>query len=320
MSQDILICTHPTLGSHIGWQKSLAKTVQYGIDNGMYSIQIMLGGRLSTKPKYIDDSDIATVKKLMKSYPVNIFSHLPYTINLAGSKKLNDLAWNDNLAVNKMVLDSIACIENQLLILSKCKTDDNQTGCVLHVGSWQEDDRESGLDAIIKSLNKIVYPKNSVLLLETMVGRGGVLGVGFTELKYLIDGVDDKTRPHLKICIDSCHVNSAGHYNLSKWKEVRKMMKDFKDVFESDDEKGEKNPFQMLGLIHLNDSKTCHGSNKDLHQRIAQGEIWGEDQTALHYLLFFIYQHNIPCVLETVVEDYPNLQRLAKISIEKSIM
>ena len=75
-----------------------------------------------------------------------------------------------------------------------------------------------------KYLNEVfkTYQGNTMVLLETMAGKGSELGTNFQELKRIIDGVTYSNR--LGVCLDTCHLNDSG-YDLSDFDKKRLPLK-----------------------------------------------------------------------------------------------
>ena len=309
---EIIFYEHEYLGSHTGILKTLEDTVKQSIKNGYYNIQIFLGSSYSLKRRNISHDDIEKTNKLLKYNNINIFTHIPYVYNLAGSVKENCFCWNQTKIgenndvirgqvpveqkVDNYVLECLKSIEYELEIIDKldCKV----KGCVIHIGSSGKLSSIEGLKRVAESINKINFNniKSCKLLLETMVGRGGVLGRTFDELKQVYDLIENKDR--IGFCIDTCHVFSEGLYDLRKKDEIDKMFNDFDKVF----------GINKLELIHLNDSKTQFNSKQDRHERIGRGEIF-KNIKSLQYLLKKINDYKISSVLETVEEDYDIIQQ-----------
>lgn len=298
----IVFCDRSTLGSHIGVSKTLLDTVRDGHDQGMYSIQFFCGSRMSFNRKKFSSSDLANTKKFLAKTDLNVFTHLPYTYNFAGSKKEGILNWSGNKERDEKATNMCLSVEHELRITSSVCGDCRKSGCVLHIGSW--DDSAVGLKTIGSTINKINFPDHSTLLLETMVGRGSVLGQSYGELLTVYNGVREEKQPHIKICIDTCHVFANGQYDLRTGSGMERMFSEFEETFPTG--------FEMLGLIHLNDSDEKFDSNKDLHARIGQGHIWGDDlnKSVLVRLLDKIDELGTPTVLETVQDDYPIVKNL----------
>ena len=132
---------------------------------------------------------------------------------------------------------------------------------VSHPGNFM-DEREAGIarnaDAISEALASA--PGTTVLCLETTAGSGTALGASFEELAAIIDRVDAAQRPRLGVCVDTCHIYSAGYDLVQDYDGV---IKRFEDVLGLD----------RLRVMHLNDSKTPFASRKDRHELIAEGSL-----------------------------------------------
>ena len=131
-----------------------------------------------------------------------------------------------------------------------------------HPGSHVGGGVQTGIDLISDALNQILFPNQStIVLLETMAGKGSEVGRTFEELRKIYDRVERKDR--LRVCFDTCHVNDAG-YDL---------VNDYEGVLAQFD--------RVLGLsrlraVHLNDDKNEIGSHRDRHEKIGQGSL-GKD-------------------------------------------
>jgi deoxyribonuclease-4 len=135
---------------------------------------------------------------------------------------------------------------------------------VSHPGNYM-DDREAGIarnaDAITDALERV--PGGVILCLETTAGSGTSLGSSFEELAAIIAGVGASVRPRVTVCVDTCHIYSAG-YDLAR---------DYEGVWSRfEDALGMRAPHAM----HLNDSKTPFGSRRDRHELIGEGSL-GEE-------------------------------------------
>lgn len=134
-------------------------------------------------------------------------------------------------------------------------------GVVSHPGNFM-DDRESGIarnaDAIAEALERV--PGRSKVLLETTAGSGTALGATFEELAAIIQRVPAPHRRRLAVCVDTCHVHSAGYDLRDRYDEVWAR---FADVL----------GMARLGMLHLNDSKTPVGSRRDRHELIGEGSL-----------------------------------------------
>ncbi len=132
---------------------------------------------------------------------------------------------------------------------------------VSHPGNFI-DDRESGIarnaDGITEALEREAGPTR--LLMELTAGQGTVIGSTFEEMAQLLKKIPVKLRKRVGVCLDTAHVFASG-YNL---------IEDYDGVWmRFDDVIG----LELLGLLHLNDSKVPLGSKKDRHELIGDGAI-----------------------------------------------
>jgi len=79
-----------------------------------------------------------------------------------------------------------------------------------HPGSHLKQGIQTGIKYIIDALNQLLKPEQTtIVLLETMAGKGTEIGSTFEELKQIIDGVNLKDK--IGVCLDTCHVYDAGY-------------------------------------------------------------------------------------------------------------
>jgi deoxyribonuclease-4 len=121
---------------------------------------------------------------------------------------------------------------------------------------------EKGIDYIVEAVNDAIKEDcETTVLLEGMSGKGTEIGGKLEELKQIIDGV--KYNKNIGICIDSCHLYSAGYDVVNKLDGV---IGDIDKVIGLD----------RLKAVHLNDSKMEFASNKDRHEVLGEGTL-GKD-------------------------------------------
>ena len=81
---------------------------------------------------------------------------------------------------------------------------------VLHPGAHVGAGADAGIQQIIKGLNEVLTPEQTVnIALETMAGKGTECGRSFEEIAKIIDGV--KYNEKLSVCFDTCHTHDAGY-------------------------------------------------------------------------------------------------------------
>jgi len=288
-------------GTHTSILKTFYETVKTSNNKGYYNIQVFLGSPYNLTRKSFSEDDIKQTKQYLDRQYLTVFTHLPYVINLAGSVKLNNYCWNGDKTIDDYVTECIKTIEYECDLLGKIQPK-HKGGCVLHIGSIGKlKDIEKGLRCVAQSINKINFTKNSCkLILETMVGRGGVLGTSFEDLYKIYNMLNEDKKEFIGICIDTCHIFAEGLYKLDGKEDIDKMFNDFQKYFKLD----------KLSLFHLNDSICEHNSKQDRHSTLMKGCIWKDKVEGLKYFINRCKELNIPMVLETEESDYYVVEKL----------
>jgi deoxyribonuclease-4 len=181
-------------------------------------------------------------------------------LTLAG---ITSVSAHDSYLINLASPDEtlrVRSLESMVAELRRCSALGIPT-LVSHPGNFI-DDRASGIarnaDAITEALERA--PGLVTLCLETTAGTGTALGATFDELASLIDRVPNPHRARLAVCVDTCHIYSAG-YDL---------VGDYDGVWSRF---GDTVTFERLRVLHLNDSKTPFHSRRDRHELIAEGSL-----------------------------------------------
>ena len=265
------------IGSHVSnngfrmLQGSVEETLSYG-DNCM---MVYLGAPQNTFRKPLNDMRIIEALNLCKENNINpddIIVHAPYIVNLAQSD-------------NQKFDFAISFLANELMSTSMI----GAKYMVLHPGAHVGMGTEYGLSRIAMGINTILSDTinyGSVILIETMAGKGTECGRTFDEVATIISKVHNKDR--IGVCLDTCHIHDAGYDIVNNYEQV---IEEFDRVI----------GLKYLKVIHLNDSKNERGSHKDRHENIGFGNI-GFDT-----LMKFINDErfkDIPKILETPYIPY----------------
>ena len=230
------------IGSHISFKAPdyLVGSVIESINNGANTMMIYLGAPQSSRR--IDESKYK-LEEYIESYsdkisPKDIVIHAPYITNPANPEK-------QKFAVDFLIRD----IERMNYIGAK--------HLVLHPGAHTKFTRKESIETLINSLITIFDKTINVeISLETMSGKGTEIGTTFSELKYIIEKVNNK---RLNICLDTCHAWDAG-IDVTDYDELIKQLK-------------EHDLLKLIKVIHINDSKNKFGAAKDRHENIGKGFI-----------------------------------------------
>lgn len=231
------------IGCHLSISKGFYKAGLEAISIGANTFQFFTRNPRGGRAKDIDLEDINKLKELMKEHNfAPLFAHGSYTMNLCSDKE-------DIRNFAKMI------IKDDLNRMKKMP----ESYYIFHPGSHVGQGIGQGIELIVKGLNEAILEENdTIILLESMSGKGTEIGKNMEELKAIIDGV--KNNKNLGICIDTCHMYSSG----------LDIVNDLDGVLEHID--------NVIGLdrvkaVHLNDSKMPYASNKDRHEVIGEGSI-----------------------------------------------
>jgi deoxyribonuclease-4 len=174
-------------------------------------------------------------------------------------------------------------IESFVAELTRCEAL-GLTYLVSHPGNYI-DDHASGIarnaDAIVEALSRV--PGRTILCMETTAGSGTAIGATFDDLAALAAAVPEPLRSRMGVCVDSCHVYSAGYDLAGAYDDVWKRF---------DDTLG----MSRLRVMHLNDSKTPFGSRRDRHELIGEGSL---GDIAFRHIMNDGRLAHIPKVIET---------------------
>jgi deoxyribonuclease-4 len=94
--------------------------------------------------------------------------------------------------------------------------------------------------------------------MENSAGTGDTIGRSLEELAALYDALDG--HPRLGVCLDSCHLFVSG-YDVTDPAEMDRVVSEVDRLIGLD----------RLRCLHVNDSKTPLGSNRDRHDNIGDG-------------------------------------------------
>lgn len=198
-----------------------------------------------------------------------LVAHGSYTMNLCASKP-------------ETRLNGLDMLEKDLLRMEQLPGQFYN----FHPGAHTGHGMETGIQLIADALNRFLQPETqTVVLLETMVGKGTEVGGRFEELREIIDRVERKEK--LGVCFDTCHVWDAG-YDLVN--DLDGVLTEFDRVIGLD----------RLYAVHFNDSKNACGSRKDRHEKLGQGQLGME---AMRRIARHPALTGRPFILETPNDD-----------------
>lgn len=220
--------------------------------------------------KEIVREDVLSLLQWMEEHQFGkIVAHAPYTMNLCSARE-------------KVREFSIEMLKEDLIRMEYLPGNYYN----FHPGSHVGQGVEKGIHLIADALNQSLKPEqNTIVLLETMAGKGTEIGGSFEELKAIMDLVEVKNK--LGVCLDTCHVWDGGYDIVDNLDGV---LEEFDQII----------GLEHLYAIHFNDSMNERGSHKDRHEKLGMGKIGMKamKKIALHPLLA-----GKPFILETPNED-----------------
>ncbi|MFW5961824.1 MAG: deoxyribonuclease IV [bacterium] len=234
------------LGKHVSIAGGLDKAFKRAADIGCNAVQIFVKNPRGWKMRELEAEEVERFRAERKKYNINpVVVHAAYLINLASPK---DKLWEKSISALKSEYYRCDRLGAEYL--------------VFHPGSHTGSGLEKGIERIAEALNIILNEVNTktMILLENTAGAGTSIGEKLSQLKAIIDQVDQSER--LGLCIDSCHAFTA-QYNLKEEEGLEKLITDFNKII----------GLEHLKVIHLNDSKYDCCSNKDEHAHLGEGKI-----------------------------------------------
>ena len=135
-------------------------------------------------------------------------------------------------------------------------------GVVFHVGSHLGSGFDAGLGRAAPAIEQVVERCSDTtwLLIENSAGTGGTMGRSIEEIAQLIDRLG--AHPRLGVCLDSCHLWASG-VDVTDPAALDALLDEFERLIGLD----------RLRALHVNDSVTPLGSNRDRHANLKEGVI-----------------------------------------------
>ena len=240
------------IGAHVSPAGGPANAVKRGEERACRSIQIFNQSPRAWKARVYTDDEVAAFHEAMDGSTVEaLVIHAVYLLNCASEDaELRD----KSLEALKVALNSGAKL--------------GAVGVVLHPGSALKGDVDEALKRAAKVIKEALKESEKCpLLLEDTAGAGGTLGRSFEELASLLELAGGQKR--LGVCLDSCHLFASG-YDVRTRESLGKVIDEFDRVVGCD----------RLQALHVNDSMTELGSNRDRHANLGDGEIGVEGMIA----------------------------------------
>src|ERR1700760_367148 len=260
------------IGAHVSPAGGLPKAIERGVERGAQAIQIFNQSPRMWKPTTYRDEDVAAFREAMAGSPIDaVLIHAVYLLNCA----------SDDSEIRKKSLTSLT---HSLRVGHAI----GASAVVLHPGSAKTGHVGEAIERAGKTIAAALSDSDGCELhLENTAGAGGTLGRSFEELPARIDPAGAGKR--LGVCLDSCHLLASG-YDIRTPEKLSRVLR----------ESTKKLGRGTVRSLHLNDSMTPLGSNRDRHTNIGKGELGRKGCAAF---LSAPSLQKLPCVLETPGEN-----------------
>ena len=270
------------LGGHCsgGIKKALENAHAFGMD----SVQLFAQSPRTWRFPDHDPADLEAFRARREELGIGAVAiHAVYLLNLASTKA--DFYEKSVDTLSKTV--EAACAIGAEAV-------------VFHVGSHQGAGFDVGLERVVPALAQALgrCDDTTWLCMENTAGAGDTIGRSLEELAALYEALDH--HPRLGVCLDSCHLFASG-YDVTDPDALDGVVKQLDALIGLD----------RLRVLHVNDSKTPLGSNRDRHDNIGDGLMGNK----LAVFLGHPKLQGLPALLEVPGADGhgPDLEQMMKL-------
>ena len=223
-------------------KKDFYTAIEYGLP-----LQFFIRGRQDANV-VVSPAERKKLKNTITRTKSHIYIHSPYTLSPSCRDSLEEDSGN------------IPWISQRIGYLLELGSECGMKGIVIHCGSLgAKKKKRTPLQALLNMFSTVIEAANYAtescpLLIETCAARKGELLADVSELASFWMALPMKTQKVVKICLDTCHVFSAGY--------------DPEEFMVNILEAG-----VPIGLIHYNDSYLPKNAHRDRHAPIGYGFI-----------------------------------------------
>jgi deoxyribonuclease IV len=260
------------IGIHVSTAGGLNRAVERGVEREADAIQIFNQSPRAWRPTRYSDDDLAAFREAIAGSRIEaVVIHAIYLINLATTDR-------------EVRRNSMQSLEHALRVGDGI----GAAGVVVHAGSRKDAPHAAAVRRAGREIGKALEQSESCpLLLENTAGTQGPLGRNFDELADLIEqgGADRR----LGVCIDCCHLFASG-FEIGTPDAMAMVV----------DELDAKLGLDRVHCLHVNDSATPQGSNRDRHAELGTGEM---GKAGLRPFLSEPRFEKLPALIETNKSD-----------------
>jgi deoxyribonuclease-4 len=255
-------------GAHVSAAGGISKAIDRVEEIGGNCVQVFTQSPRMWRPTAHTEEEIARFRKRRRGARVKAVScHALYLVNLAsGDRSVRE----SSLAALRATMQTADAIGAEAV--------------VFHVGSHLGLGFQEAVAVVEPALRELLELTTDDLWLcmENTAGAGATMGRSIAELAVLANAVD--RHPRLGLCLDSCHWWASG-VDVSDPGVLESALEDLDAHFGLD----------RLRILHVNDSQTPLGSNRDRHELVGKGLIGDGLATFLGHPAF----SGLPAITET---------------------
>ncbi len=255
-------------GAHVSAAGGISKAIDRIEEIGGDAVQVFTQSPRMWKPTAHSEDELARFRARRRAARVRSVScHALYLVNLASSD-------------GAVRASSLAALRATMETAREIRAD----AVVFHVGSHLGYGFDEAVDVVAPALRELLELTTDELWLcmENAAGAGGTIGRSIAELAALCDAVG--RHPRFGVCLDSCHWWASG-IDVSDRNTLKAALEELDARIGLD----------RLRVLHVNDSQTPLGSNRDRHALVGRGLIGDGLATFLGHPAF----RTLPAIVET---------------------
>ncbi len=292
-------------GAHVSASGGISKAVDRGAAIGCDSLQVFTHNPRTWRPTNHTDAEIIRFRERVAEERMGpLVSHAVYLINLGAPdiEQPTGPPGKPPTGTRNFYRASQESLRQHLDIGERL----GLAGVVLHVGSSRGTTLEEAVARIGVAIAAAIEDEDGTcdVFLENTAGAGDTIGRTFEQLRAVHDAVGHPTR--LGFCLDTQHLFASG-YPIHEEDGIDRVLDEFDRVVGID----------RLRCLHLNDSLTAFGSNRDRHANIGEGLI-GEE--GFRRILGHPALQDLPAILEVPGSgdgpDQENMDRIRRLHME----
>jgi deoxyribonuclease-4 len=233
------------LGAHEGIAGGVSKAFARAEADGADCLQIFTRNARGWAARPLEADEVQAFRSEAQRTGKPVAAHSSYLINCASSDRdVREKSW-------QALADELDRCERLGI-----------PALIFHPGSHEDEKEGHRLvgEAMTRALARV--PGKTRLLVETTAGQGTCLGWRFEQLQAIREEVPGPSRRRVGVCVDTCHVHSAGYDVESDGGYERTVEQLERSV-----------GLSTVRAFHLNDSKKPRGCRVDRHEHIGEGTL-----------------------------------------------